>query len=46
MSKVLGIDVSWKGVKKSLGGIKHNMKSNSGSKPARGKRLKRRNRLY
>ena len=45
MSKVLGIDVSWKGVKKSLGGIKHNMKSNSGSKPARGSKAKKR-RLY
>ena len=45
MSKFLGIDVSWKGVRKSLGGIKRNMKSNSGSKPARGSKLKKR-RLY
>lgn len=44
-NKFLGIDVSWKGVRKSLGGIKRNMKSNSGSKPARGSKVRKR-RLY
>jgi len=34
-NKFLGIDVSWKGVRKSLGGIKHNMKSNSKHKRQR-----------
>lgn len=46
MGKLFGMDTSWKGIRKGLGGIKKNMKANYSVSKRSGTSKRRKRRIY